>query len=91
MTTHSSRILLAALSLTAALGLIVCTAADAAKARKGKRTVAATTSSWVVTQPRSSNSSNDVWLGAEYMGSDPDPNIRGWFYKDLSGRWGGSY
>ena len=82
-----TKIVLSAFALAAGFGLVVASAADAAKSRKHKRVGAP--SAYSVSGP--AYEGNSVYIGNLYMGSDPDPNIRGWFRKDLSGRWGGSY
>ena len=81
-----SRALRFILSVTVALGLLMSVAADAAKAKKKKRTGAAVTHSQSV--PRESN---DVYVGNMYMGTAPDPFLRLMFQRELSLRWGGSY
>jgi hypothetical protein len=40
-------------------------------------------------QPHSSNPSNDVYVNGQYVGSDPDPNIRAQLQRNYGnqGRW----
>lgn len=32
-----------------------------------------------------------LYNGQDYLGNDPDPNIRAYIMKDVSSRYGGSY
>jgi hypothetical protein len=32
-----------------------------------------------------------LYNGQDYLGDDPDPNIRAYLLRDLSGRYGGAY
>ena len=86
MKRHPSRALYSILSLTVALGLVMSVAADAAKAKKKKRSGA--TAAYSQSVPRESN---EVYVGNMYMGTAPDPFLRLMFQREMSLRWGGSY
>jgi hypothetical protein len=38
-------------------------------------------------RPHSTNPAYDVYDGGQYVGSDPDPNIRQQLRRDYEGRW----
>jgi len=76
------------------LGLVLISAvalaspADAAKARKHKKTATVATAGF---QERGTNlvRSGPIYFGPMYLGDDPDPNIRFQIMRDISGRFGG--
>ena len=89
MMPRPTRMILSVLSFAIGLGLLAASSADAAKARKHKKVIAAPSSYAISGQP--ADAGNVVYVGNLYMGTDPDVNIRAFLRKDLSGRWGGSY
>ena len=40
-----------------------------------------------VERPHSANPAYDVYEGGQYVGSDPDPNVRLQLRRDYEGRW----
>jgi len=38
-------------------------------------------------RPHSANPANDVYDSGQYVGSDPDPNVRQQLRRDYEGRW----
>ncbi len=83
MLSHRALALLSAFAVT--VSLAAASSTDAAKVRKHKKAMHAPSAQV------SSGGGTTVYLNGLYMGTDPDTNVRAWFYKDLSGRWGGSY
>jgi hypothetical protein len=66
--------------LVAALIASVALASPAAAAAKKKKTVVRAGVSAVQTRPASDSQS--VYVGGEYIGRDPDPNIRAYMMKN---------
>ena len=76
------------LGLAAGLALVLTSAAEAAKARQHKRHSAA-----MVAQKRGYWNQQGVpagplYNGLDYLGTDPDPNIRSQILRDLGSRYG---
>jgi hypothetical protein len=97
---RTTKILLAAAALAVGLTAVVASSADAAPARKKKqhygkpahasmkvrhRAPAARAGYWGTDQVRA----GPLYNGPDYLGDDPDPNIRAHLLKDLTGRYGG--
>jgi hypothetical protein len=89
------RLLVSVSTLAFALATLAPTQADAAKARKHKK-VAAATASMVDRRPANARywgqdvvRAGPLYNGEDYLGDDPDPNIRFQLLRDLSGRYGG--
>jgi hypothetical protein len=84
---------LIASSLT--LAFIAASPAEAAKTSKHKksRTTHATLQRQVAAAPGSQFQGGvlkgPLYNGPEYLGNDPDPNIRAYMLRDLSSRYGG--
>ena len=66
--------------------------ADAAKARKHKRVAAAHTTVRVQTGYWGTNlfPAGPIYNGQDYLGDDPDPNIRFQIKRDLGAHYGGN-
>jgi hypothetical protein len=79
---------LKSVGLLTALAFVLASPADAAKARKSKRSSAAQTAS---VQYWGTNlvPAGPLYFGPMYLGDDPDPNIRFQILRDISGRFGG--
>jgi hypothetical protein len=96
MSRRSAKLLLAACGLATGLVMTLAPAADAAQAGKKKRQVTAPAAS-VQSRQRTRTShwgqglvrSGPLYNGPDYLGDDPDPNIRAYILKDLTGRYGG--
>ena len=76
-----------------AAGLAVLAApADAAKARKHHKQAVARTHIQAKPGYWGTNlvPAGPLYFGQVYLGDDPDPNIRAYILRDLSGRFGGS-
>ena len=79
-----------------AIGLAVVVAAaapaDAAKASRHKKVVAAHGSDRVQSKYRGANlfPAGPVYNGPDYLGYDPDPFIRSQIYRELSAHYGGA-
>jgi hypothetical protein len=93
MTLHPAKVLLSAIGLCVGLALVLSSPAEAAKAGKHKRHVAAAS-----TKARHSGTAywgtdlvrrGPLYNGPEYLGDDPDPNIRFQLLRDITGRYGG--
>jgi hypothetical protein len=95
--TLRSRTLPFALALAVGLALAFAGPAEAAKAGKNKKRVAAPTKttahiqSHAATPCRGHNvvRCGPLYNGPEYLGTDPDPNIRFQLLRDLDARYGG--
>jgi hypothetical protein len=78
------------------IGLTLATAAsvpaDAAKARKHKRVAAAHMTARVQTGYWGTNlfPAGPIYNGPDYLGDDPDPNIRFQILRDLGAHYGGN-
>jgi hypothetical protein len=88
------------LLVAAAVGLALCLAAraDAAEPRKPKEAGAATTApamkhrhSAIAARPRDRSGvpAGPLYNGQDYLGDDPDPNIRSYLIRDMN-RYGGN-
>jgi hypothetical protein len=96
MTTRS-RTLLSALALAVGLAMILAAPADAAKAGKHKKRVAAPAKTTTRIQSRADTSCRGgnvvrcgpLYNGPDYLGTDPDPNIRFQILRDLDAHYGG--
>ena len=81
--------------IAAAIGLAVAFAAsapaDAAKARKHKKVAGAHTSVRVQSGYRGTNlfPAGPIYHANDYLGDDPDPNIRFQLQRDLGAHYGG--
>jgi hypothetical protein len=86
---------------TVTLALCLATAAEAANTGKHKKPVAGTTAHAIkhprttaVVQPafryQGGVPAGPLYNGQDYLGSDPDPNIRSQILRDLGGRYGGN-
>jgi hypothetical protein len=82
------------LFVTSAVAFSLCLALPAEAAKKKKQRSAATVyatshsggpGSW------GTASSGPMYNGPDYLGQDPDINIRAYILKDLSGRYGGTF
>jgi hypothetical protein len=81
------------------LALVVASPAEAAKTSKHKRAAAprhATMQQQAAAVPAGAGFQGGVlkgplYNGQDYLGDDPDPNIRAFILKNLSGRYGSSY
>lgn len=75
------------------LAIVVAAAApaDAAKARKHKKVTRVQTTVHVQSKYRGSNlfPAGPVYNGPDYLGDDPDPNIRFQLLRDLGAHYGG--
>jgi len=60
--------------------MLATSPADAASSKKHKKSVHRTDTVHRQSQPRSN--SHDVYVGGEYIGSDPDPNIRAFMMRN---------
>ena len=71
--------------------LAAATSADAAKARKHKKHVAHAAQVTADSKYRGTNlfPAGPVYHGNDYLGDDPDPNIRFQLLRDLGARYGG--
>ena len=93
MTSHFVRPVLAVLSVAVGIALVAAPDADAAKARRHARAAVVAHAGpgsggqWGTNLVRP----GPLYNGADYLGTDPDPNIRAFIIKDLSGRYGSSY
>lgn len=78
---------------TIALAFVLATApADAAKARKHKKHVAAHAATTTAnSRYRGTNlvPAGPIYNGPDYLGDDPDPNIRFQILRDLGAHYGG--
>jgi hypothetical protein len=89
--------LLAAIAIAVGLALLLVSSAEAAKSRKSKKRVAypashsmsfrhsGTVRSW----GHNLVPAGPLYNGPDYLGTDPDPNIRSQILRDLTGRYGG--
>ena len=93
MKKRSAKLLGSAIGLCVGLALVQSAPADAAKAGKHKRHVAAAS-----TKARQSGTAywgtdlvrrGPLYNGPDYLGDDPDPNIRFQLLRDLDARYGG--
>ena len=89
------------LSAATTLALCLATPASAANPAKHKKPVAGATAHPVkhrrttaVVQPRyryqGGVPAGPLYNGQDYLGNDPDPNIRSQILRDLGGRYGGN-
>ena len=83
------------LFVASAVGLALCLASPA-EAKSGKHKKHATAHRHAAAGPAGSAFQGGVlagplYNGQDYLGDDPDPNIRAYLLRDLSGRYGGSY
>ena len=92
MTLRSAKLLLSAAGLCVGLALVLTSQAEAAKASKHKRHAAAPTAAhrsgtgyWGTDLVRG----GPLYNGQDYLGDDPDPNIRFQLLRDLDRRYGG--
>jgi hypothetical protein len=67
-----------------ALGLLGAAPAEAAKVHKAKKPVAPAT-----TRTRTAFPPGPVYVNGDYMGDDPDPNIRFQLMRDVGARYDG--
>ena len=90
MTLHS-KTMLRAIGLAVALAMTMSSSADAAQSRKHKKRAVAPTA--VSAKPaywgRDLVRAGPLYNGPDYLGDDPDPNIRSQILRDLTGRYGG--
>jgi len=88
-------------SATITLALCLATPAGAAHAGKHKKPVAGATAhamkhrrTTAVVQPafryQAGVPAGPLYNGQDYLGNDPDPNIRSQILRDLGGRYGGN-
>jgi hypothetical protein len=85
MTSRRAKFLVSAIALCLGLALVHTTPADA-KSRKHKgRAAVGTHGQWGTNLVRP----GPLYNGQDYLGTDPDPNIRFQILRDLSGRYGG--
>jgi hypothetical protein len=83
------------------LAFVLASPAEAAKAGKQKKSAAST---HVVTHRQTAEAvptpgvgyqggvmRGPLYNGQDYIGDDPDPNVRAFLIKNLSGRYGSSY
>jgi len=80
--------------IVSAIGLtfVLASPAEAAKKkhRNGSRAAAhATTHGGAASNFQNGALAGPLYNGQDYLGDDPDPNIRAYLLKDLSGRYGG--
>lgn len=89
MTSISVKLILSAVSLAFVLA---ATAPAAAKARKHKKVARVQTTSHVQGKYWGSNlfPAGPVYNGPDYLGDDPDPNIRFQLLRDLGAHYGGN-
>ena len=89
MTLHST--MLRAIGLAVALAVMTVPSADAAQSRKHKKRAVA--QSAISAKPaywgRDLVRAGPLYNGPDYLGDDPDPNIRSQILRDLTGRYGG--
>jgi len=74
------------------LALVLPSAAEAAKKNKGKKRVAAPVTVQSARTPYWGTDlvrAGPLYNGPDYLGDDPDPNIRSQILRDLTGRYGG--
>ena len=90
MTSIPAKLILSAVGL--AIVLAAASPADAAKARKHKTHAASTVKVTANSHYRGTNlfPAGPVYNGADYIGDDPDPNIRFQLLRDLGARYGGN-
>jgi hypothetical protein len=83
----------AAVALSAiGLALVLASPAEAAKSKKYKKVAHATVQSQTATTPgfQGGVRSGPLYNGPDYLGDDPDPNVRAYLLKDMT-RYQGSY
>jgi hypothetical protein len=90
MASLAVKLMVSAISL--ALVLAAAAPADAAKARKHKKQVAAHAAVRVQTGYWGTNlfPAGPIYNGNDYLGDDPDPNIRFQIKRDLGAHYGGN-
>ncbi len=93
MTSRFAKMLIAAAGLAVGIVLVLPVTADAAKARKHRKSVA-TQQSTVLANARTRGENlfmrGPLVSSREYLGDDPDPFIRLQLYRDLGARYGGA-
>jgi len=97
MTLRSARTLPSALALAIGLAVILAVPAEAAKASKHKKRVAAPATQSIKSAHQAKGRywgqnlvrTGPLYNGPEYLGDDPDPNIRFQLLRDLDARYGG--
>jgi len=97
MTLRSARTLPSALALAIGLAVLLAMPAAAAKAGKQKKRVAAPAAQSVKSARQAQGrywgqnlvQHGPLYHGPEYLGDDPDPNIRFQLLRDITGRYGG--
>jgi hypothetical protein len=98
MNTRPARLLVSAIGLCAGLALALPPAADAAPAHKHKKRVAAPAAVSAKVRHRTTAPywgqnlvrPGPLYNGPDYLGDDPDPNIRFQLLRDLDSRYGGA-
>jgi hypothetical protein len=96
MTIHFKR-LQATLAVAVGLAMMCAVPAEAARAGKQKKRVAAPASQSVKSSRRTQGrywgqnqvQAGPLYNGPDYLGDDPDPNIRFQILRDLDARYGG--
>ena len=83
--------MLRVVGFSVALAMTVSSSADAAQVRKDKKRAVAQTAISVnpVYWGRNLVRAGPLYNGPDYLGDDPDPNIRSQILRDLTGRYGG--
>jgi hypothetical protein len=96
MTFRSKRTLVSALAVVVGFAVVFASPAEAAKRHRHKYVAApAKTSTHIrsrtATRCRGGNfvPCGPLYNGQDYLGEDPDPNIRSQIIRDLDGRYGG--
>ena len=97
MSTRFATMRLAAVGLAVGLAVAIAPSAEAAKSSKHKKRVAGPASySMQARHPTVVRSwghsfvpAGPLYNGPDYLGTDPDPNIRSQILRDLTGRYGG--
>jgi hypothetical protein len=87
-------LLLKSMACVIGLAIVVAAAApaDAAKARKHKKMTRVQTTGHVQSKYRGTHlfPAGPVYNGPDYLGDDPDPNIRFQILRDLGAHYGGN-
>jgi hypothetical protein len=75
--------------IVSAIGLAVAVASPAEAAKSSKHKKSAATHSRHTAIAHGGASAGALYNGQDYLGTDPDPNIRSYLIRDLNSRYGG--